>query len=465
MMFNDSPFIYSRQRLWIGISAISQVILGIFSIVMPMTYLPLVFVPLLIALIYYKPIISYLVLILFLPNYGIDLLNLGGQADISLLEPALFLAFMGFTFLFIKKEKLNLYFTEVELAMFLLLLWTIFSIFWTPVQVRGIVQIIKILIGFVIYFLSTTMINKRKDFNTVVGAWVALVLVISILGTYETFTKGFSAATSYTYTPGYDKIHKDVRTTALFEGADMVGFITSLVIVLIITYLAILPRGKWKTILLIVLPLAIFTFLTAMSRKSFVALLGALFFMQLMLRKKFLSKIFYTILISFFIALSVILIAGTPGFFEALSERVMSMFMSPEVSIKYRLDAWTVGIDMFTQSPIIGKGLGSFYHDSMIAGSLLNFPHNFYIFILSELGLVGLFLLIFWWFQIGSKFIKLLSNCANEETRVIAIGLIAGLITIGLHMAFRSFSLTDPTFWGYMGLTSAFLKIHSQEVK
>lgn len=464
-MFSDNTLTFPRPRLWIGILVVFQVLLGSLPVVLPLTYLPVVFIPVLIAVIYYKPILPYLILVLLLPNYGIDLFKIGGDVDISLLEPAVFMAFIGLIFLLTKKQRLSVHLTEVEFAIFLLFLWTAFSVFWTPVQMRGIQQIIKIAVGLVIYFISTTMINNRKDFNTVVGAWVVLVLVVSVIGTYETFTTGFKAAASYSFTSGYDKIHKDVRTTALFEGADMVGFITSLVTVLIITYLLILPRGWWKTVLMFSLPLASFAFLTAMSRKSFVAIVGALFFMQLMLKKKFLSRLIIILIVSFVIAVSVLLTFASSGFIEALKERVMSLFMSPEESIKYRLDAWNVGIDMFKQSPLIGKGLGSFYQISLLAGSQLNFPHNFYVFILSELGLVGLFFLIFWWFQIGLKFVKFLKDCANEEIRVIGIGMIGGLITIAIHMAFRSFSLTDPTFWGFMGLTSAFLKIHSQEVK
>lgn len=465
-MFSDNTLTFPRPRLWIGILVVFQVLLGYLLVVMPLNYLlPIVFIPVLIAVIYYKPILSYLVLVLLLPNYGIDLFKIGGDIDISPLEPALFMAFMGLIFLFIKKRRISVHLTEVEFAMFLLFLWAVFSVFWTPVQLRGVQQIVKIAEGIVIYFLSTTMITSRKDFNVVVGAWVVLVLVISAVGTYETFTSGFKAAASYTFTSGYDKIHKDVRTTALFEGADMVGFITSLATVLIITYLLVLPRGWWKTILMCSLPLASFTLLTAMSRKSFVAIGGALFFMQLMLKKKFLIKMIIILIVSFIIAISVLLTFASSGFIDALKERVMSLFMSPEESIKYRLDAWTVGIDMFKQSPLVGRGLGSFYQISLLAGSLLNFEHNFYVFIISELGLVGLFFLFFWWFQIGSKFVKLLKNCANEEIRTIGVGMVGGLITIAITMGFRSFSLTDPTFWGYMGLTSAFLKLHAQEVK
>ena len=464
-MFSDNTLTFLRPRLWMGILVIFQVFLGILPVVMPLTYLPIVFIPVFIVIIYYKPILPYLILVLLLPNYGIDLFKIGGDVDISLLEPSIFMALIGLTFLFIKKPKLSVHITEVEFAMFSLFLWAAFSVFWTNVQMRGIQQILKIAIGLVIYFISTTVITNRKDFNTVIGAWVVLVLVVSVLGTYETFTSGFKAAASYSFTTGYDKIHKDVRTTALFEGADMVGFITSLVAVLIITYLLVLPRGWWKTILLISLPLASFTFLTAMSRKSFVAIVGALFFMQLMLKKKFLGRLIFILIVSFIIAVSVLLTTASSGFIDALKERVMSLFMSPEESIKYRLDAWNVGIDMFKQSPLIGRGLGSFYQISLLAGSQLNFPHNFYVFILSELGLVGLFFLMFWWFQIGVKFVKLLKDCENEEIRVIGVGMIGGLVTIAIHMAFRSFSLTDPTFWGFMGLTSAFLKLHAQEVK
>lgn len=465
MMFSDNTLTFLRPRLWIGILVIFQVFLGILPVVLPLTYLPIVFIPVLIAVIYYKPILSYLILVFLLPNYGIDLFKIGGDADVSLLEPAIFLAFIGLIFLFVKKPRLSVHLTEVEFAIFLLYFWAAFSYFWTPVQMRGLQQIVKVAEGIVIYFLTTTMITSRKDFNVVVGAWIGLVLVVSVVGTYQAFTSGFKAAAAYTFTSGYDKIHKDVRSTALFEGADMVGFITSLVAVLIITYILVLPRGRWKTMLMFSLPLASFTFLTAMSRKSFVAIVGALFFMQLMLKKKFLSRLIIILIVSFVIAVSVLLTFASSGFIAALKERVMSLFMSPEESMKYRLDAWNVGIDMFKQSPLIGRGLGSFYQISILAGSVLTFQHNFYVFIISELGLVGLFFLFFWWFQIGIKFVKCLKNCANEEIRVIGVGMIGGLITIAITMAFRSFSLTDPTFWGYMGLTSAFLKLHAQEVK
>src|SRR3990167_5226164 len=113
-MFSDNTLTFPRPRLWIGILVVFQVLLGILPVVMPLTYLPIVFIPALIAVI-------------------------------------------GLIFLFIKKQRLSVHLTEVEFAMFLLFLWTAFSIFWTPIQLRGFQQIIKISIGLVIYFISTTM--------------------------------------------------------------------------------------------------------------------------------------------------------------------------------------------------------------------------------------------------------------------------------------------------------------------
>lgn len=464
-MFRENTLPFSQSHLLNGILVVLLILVGMLPAVLPPVYLVIVFVPVFIVVIYYKPILSLCLLILLLPNYGVDIFKIGENADLSLLEPAVFLALTGLIFLFIKKERLTLRFTEMEFAMFLLFMWVALSVFWSPVPMRGVIQVIKILIGFSIYFIANTMIINKKDLNIVVGAWVVLVLIISSVGAYQTFTIGFKAATKYTFTTGYDKIHRDVRTTALFEGADMVGFVSSLVTVLIITYLLILPRGWWRMFLWIVLPLASFTLLTAMSRKSFVALTGALLFMQVMLKKKFLGRMLLILMASFIIAFSILLTMGSSGFVDALQERVMSLFMSPEESIKYRLVAWTIGVDMFQQSPFIGRGLGSFYQISLLAGSQLNFPHNFYLFILSETGLVGLFFLGFWWFQIGYKFAKCLKNITDEETRVIGVGIVGGLITIVIHMGFRSFSLSDPTFWGFMGLSSAFLKQNSREIK
>ena len=56
-----------------------------------------------------KPIIGYMLVIPFLPNYGIDIFNITGSADISLLEPALVVGLLSWAFLTIREKKLEFY--------------------------------------------------------------------------------------------------------------------------------------------------------------------------------------------------------------------------------------------------------------------------------------------------------------------------------------------------------------------
>jgi O-antigen ligase len=135
--------------------------------------------------------------------------------------------------------------------------------------------------------------------------------------------------------------------------------------------------------------------------------------------------------------------------------------MAPEESMSSRTLTWQFAFGFFERSPIIGNGLGSFYGYATMMNSPLLFTHNFYLFILTEFGVVGLTLLTIWFFLFGYAFVGFWSRHTDEDARILSAGIFAGLFVIAITMFFRSFSLTDPTFWGFAGLASAFLKTHS----
>jgi O-antigen ligase len=157
--------------------------------------------------------------------------------------------------------------------------------------------------------------------------------------------------------------------------------------------------------------------------------------------------------------LAVAVILAGP-FSEAIWERLQSFLLPAEQAIPNRLPTWLLGISFFIDSPLIGNGLGSFFVLATRANSPLVFPHNFYLFILVEFGLVGMAIVLLWAYQFYSSFRRYKWGVVDEETYLMSRGLVAGAIVIVLHAFFRSFSLTDPTFWGYFGMTSAFLKVY-----
>lgn len=463
-MFHSGTIPFSHPKSFVGMMLIAQIMLGVLVLFLPLPYLAVLLLPIPLVVMYQKPLVGYLLLVAFLPNYGIDLYKIGGTMDVSLLEPAVFIALMGLCMQFLKERELRIHTTEVEITLFLLYAWAACSILWAPSTVRASQQVVKISIGYAIYMLSITMIKDKKDFNTVVGVWLFLIFVMSAVSILEVFGGGFGAADKYIFTPGYDKIHKDVRTTAMFEGADMVGFLTSLTVTIFMSYLLFIPRGRLRTTLYVGVLLALFMLITAMSRKSFLGLGASLFFMALFLPRESSKRLLWYISGAFGLILLVLLTLGTAGFLEALGERVSSLFMEPTEAAKNRMEAWQVGLGLFAQSPVLGSGLGSFYHTAVHVGSRLKFPHNFYVFIISELGLIGLSLFLLLAFQTGRRFMMLRRNTTDKKTKILAVGITAGLISILVQMGFRSFSLTDPTFWGFLGLASAFLKISSRDL-
>jgi O-antigen ligase len=403
-----------------------------------------------------RPTLGLSVMIPFLPNYGLDVFHIYGTMDLSLLEPVVTLAGVSWVMFFVGGKGRRLVFSQSDAGLFLLFGWALLSVLWTPAAFRSIQQVLKILIGFSIYFLMVNLIRDEDDFDLVVWSWILLALVVSVVGVYQVLTEGFHAAESYQFTSGYDKIHRDVRTTALFRGADMVGFLLSLCIVIAVTKYAV-AASRVRAVLAILLPLFLFVFITAMSRKSFLALALALF----------LLSIASPAVLRLCIAGAVLTIVGvlltiSTGFTTALLERVGSLVMSPEEAMSNRLGTWLVAYEFFLRSPLIGNGIGSFFAFAVQQDSPLQFEHNFYLFLLVELGVAGFTLFLFWALLIARRLLEFYRRNHDEKGRVVCAGMFAGMVAIAVTMFFRSFSLTDPTFWGFMGLTSAALHVYSK---
>jgi len=445
-----------RMLLW-GALIVCEVAAGLSLLILPdptWGFLLAAVVPVLM-LLYAKPLLGYMFMIFFLPNYGINLFNVSATADVSLMEPAVAIACLSWFLLCVKQGRLKLSFTGLDLPIFAIFIWAGISILWAPGAFRSAQQIIKIMIVLTVYFLSVQMVNSKKDLRWVLGAWIALSIVVSVVGIYQVVTTGLHASTQYVYTEAYTKIHRDVRTTSLFEGSDMAAFLLSMAVVYGVTRYTTLEPGGWRRFTWFLMPLFMFTLVTTISRKSYLATAVAVVYLSYSSAK--MRKAIMSVAPVLGLAVAVIL-AG--AFSAAIMERLQSFLLPPQEAIPNRYETWNYGIGFFFDSPLIGNGLGSFFVLATLAQSPLVFPHNFYLFILVEFGVVGMALVLLWGYQFFSSFRKYRHTIAEDETYLLATGLTAGAIVIVLHAFFRSFSLTDPTFWGYFGMTSAFLKVY-----
>ena len=199
----------------------------------------------------------------------------------------------------------------------------------------------------------------------------------------------------------------------------------------------------------------------SLSRASFLAVIGGMcvlgiFFIIYLRNRKYLKKAI--IIISIFTSVGII------GQFTSISEnstlygRFMSTSQYQLASNNIRLLLINVSSSMIRANPVIGVGADNYYLNlnkyraayakensldkNLAAGEDLTLqrPHNEFLQIISELGLVGLILFLSLTFACFITIIKLLRKNTAEFQIIIRIGACAGLSGFLISSLFSSFS-------------------------
>ena len=254
------------------------------------------------------------------------------------------------------------------------------------------------------------------------------------------------------------ELHKTVRVTLMFTDPNAFAFFLtiSVLFTFIRYYLGALDLQKLffgAAIIVIMLTLA-----ATFSRKSWLAIFLALGIVGLR---------FPRVLVEGALAavggVLVLFVSDTANFSEALWQRFMTLFIDPNVSISERVVAWEVGMQLFHRSPLIGNGVGSFWTLSWRLGSPLLFPHSFYVYLLAEVGLVGLSLVIILAVHFAWALWTAMARLTEPYTNFLATLLFAGWLSILFQAAFRTIGLTDTLFWGSLGQAASFVRLTAAE--
>jgi O-antigen ligase len=432
-----------------------EIVVALTATVLPVGYtLFLLIIFPIFSVFYVKPILGLLCVIPTLPNILIKFYSIG-PADITPLEVSLFLAVMSFIFLCIREKRMVIHGSGNDVAIFLLVSWCLLTLFWAPSTDRGIYQIIKMIPGLTLYYLHLQFVRSKKDFGLLLSAWIVMAMFFTMVGFFETIFYGMEAAGRIADTGRIAHLTRAVRANVFFKSPDDLGFVLSISILVAIAKYTTTESKRWKLLLLIFLPMMMFVLLATFSRKSILAVFVSCFYLSTQNKKIFKSFVAASVL--GFILLAVM---GSTGFLETLARRLESYFMDPEIAISSRMQLWSLGLELFSASPVIGNGLGSFFLASTSHGGQYGSVHNFYLFVLCELGLVGFLLTMLWGLQIGGRFYQFFRVNKDEANRLLGQTIVGGFIVLGITGFFRAMNLIDPIFWGFLGLASAFLKVY-----
>ncbi len=261
---------------------------------------------------------------------------------------------------------------------FVLLLWSwiIFSVVWTPNLQAGMETAPRLFQIMLLPFLFTLIITSRND---ILRAYQAYVLG-NIIG---------SSIIIYNYLHGIESPYYNRYTVPNIE-TDVMSIILALSIPMAAYLSSNLQSKLGKIIYTSALPLIIFAiFLTGTRTGSIVAVIGIMYW--LFTHRNASIKVKASILIVFILSI-IVVVAYAP---KASTERVFSAGKSIKSgNLNYRTVIWGASIEQWKRAPIIGTGLGGL--SNVLSEKHVNFAaaHNTHIQILTENGLIGVFLYI-----------------------------------------------------------------------
>mgnify|MGYP001619482950 FL=1 len=359
----------------------------------------------------------------------------------------------------IRDKSLSVDIKGLDIPILILLGWAAFSVLWTPSMARGLHSVLKVASGFSVYFLTVNLIKDRPALERLFVGWLLISVLFSILGMYQMLSLGIQKSMAVAVSEGeLADLGKTVRVTTILRTPNDLGFFLMLPITLLLVkiFQPSDTEGPGKNsrfmrfILACLLIAEIMIIAVTFSRKSWLSLGLIIALIGLMYK-----RIFVFSALSVVFATMVFFIMDFGAFGELLKSRAMSFLFPIEAAIPERAVAWEIGKQLFYRSPIIGNGLGSFFVLSSQFNSPLNLPHNFYIFLLTELGFVGLSLFLIVAIVFSKNFLEIKHG---EYARLMATGLFACFCAILFQAFFRTIALTDPVFWAFMGLLSVFIR-------
>jgi len=308
---------------------------------------------------------------------------------------------------------------------------------------KGLFYILRYTEYFLLFILVANHIHSRKQIKFFLTAFFVTCAIVSVYGILQ--------------------IPRGVRVSAPFEGEvgepnTFGGYLLLIFCIAMGLFLQDVPK-KVKLTLAGLILLISFPFLYTLSRASYIAIIFSfLTFIIFSKRKIALITVMATIIVSVLIVRP-----------EAVFSRVKYTFSVKDPSLakvgdiyldqssSARIFSWKDSFEAWKKSPILGRG---------ISGS--GFIDGQYIRTLPELGIIGLFALLWLLFSILKHSFIIFRQMDDELYRGLALGFMAGFIGLAIHAltanTFIIIRIMEP-FWFIAGIIMMLPVLKEEEEK
>lgn len=300
---------------------------------------------------------------------------------------------------------------------------------------------------FMIFYCASVLFRDSKTIKTVLAFLVISVMMISLLGIYQYFFVKVPTAEAWVDVKQFPELA--TRVYATLENPNVLGEYLGLAIPLLLGLFWASGKFRQKFLLTIVLGISTLCLVLTFSRGAWLGLAVAVLAFALIKEPKLLI-------------LLLILAILAPMFLPSVvTNRIASIGSLEDSSNAYRITIWIAALRMMKNYWLNGVGLGStafarVYRDYMIAGASAIHAHNLYLEVGLEMGILGLFALLWMAFRGFSE--ALIYVESNSKMSFVLAGIVAGLVGHLFHGLF-DYVWYSPrivmAFWMYFGMMSA----------
>jgi len=304
---------------------------------------------------------------------------------------------------------------------------TFISLFFARNIANGIFDWLKILLGFLLFFLFTALINREKLQNEIMKAFTVLCFILSIAGLINLLlilVQGnlIIPLSTYQVSPFYG--HRNLFCQMLFFSFPFT-LITSVYD----------KKTWWRLLGVLSLIMSVFVMIVLSNRATWIALAGgsaSLVIFNIIYFKKFRKeltgnifrrKLFYLVplIIILFSTLFYLKYADV-GSLEKHTEGIVEF---DQGSTKDRLELWSRTIQLIKEKPLFGHGLSDWKIEMLKYGNqglvsednntFYQRPHNDFLWIMSETGIIGILLYVAVFIIALVYIVRIMRNCRTYE--------------------------------------------------
>ena len=397
-------------------------------------------------------------------EWSLYVLVFGVTFSKAIAESAAGIAITAWIFKKIISREFKIVHTDLNYAIFGFFLVNLISLInvigpdydYTFVSVKGFIG--KVTEYVLLYFIIVDSVKTKRQFRNIIGIILFSCLLIGIDGIFQKFS-GFDFMRGR-------KIFGLTRLTASFKSPNHFGGWLSMVLPITMSLSFFGPeRRKWLRPAFGMLSVLLFIcLLLAASRGAWLGFVGAILLMGILKSKKLLLITLICILIAPF---------AVSGKFE---EKLASIFSTNiEGGNADRIILWKETLVMIKDKPLLGHGVNSFMSNWSKYGVGKTwghpyYPHNCYLHMAAETGLIGLGMfiwIIIMLFKSTIKFLKKIKVKSEEDRfyQAVGLGLLGGVTACLIHSFVDNnlyVVLLATFFWVLMGLLSAEKKIYEK---